>query len=443
MKILFATYSYNVQGGIEVWLDTLTRFLSANGWDVTTALARGSRFNIPERYRAQWPEHRYVELDGLTGTNEGRIRAVTRAVEDERPDIVVAVTLGHALAAVGRMKGRGFPVRLVMPVHATNTQVLEEAMAFAPVLDRCVGVNALHVEALIHHGFSRERTATVVNGATPPRAVAPRVREPGSTLRILFAGRVHDETKRVFDLPEISRELQRRGVPFTFTVAGDGPDLPQLRDRLDAGFLGWVDQDRLRNEVLPQHDVLLVTSPPLGEAGPPLVALEAMSAGTVPVTSEFVGVHAPGSIRDGETALLFDCGNASQAAERLEALYRDDALWKRLSDASRARAAAFTLDESLRKWDAVLRSVGDDAPLRPAIDVAFPLSERDRESGRLEKVGLPPVTIDAFRRLARRFPQFDDAWGEWPGTLAPASDRFTIDELAALDRHLAKSSVLA
>jgi glycosyltransferase involved in cell wall biosynthesis len=453
MKILFATYSHNVHGGIEIWLDGLARFLEEREWDVTIALAKGVRYNRPERYRAEWPGHHFVEIDGRTGTNEGRIRAATHVIEEIRPDVIVPVTLGHALAAAGRLKVRGSPVRLVLPIHATSSEILREALAFAPVLDRCIGVNPLHAEALVQNGFPQDRTATVINGATPPRTAVTRAREPGSLMPILFAGRVHDPTKRVFDLPVIAAELLRRGVPFTFTIAGDGPDLGGLRAKVEAGglnqrfeFLGWVEQDRLRDEIMPQHDVMLITSAILGEAAPPLVALEAMAAGCVPVSSEFVGVHAPGSIRDRDTALLFECGNVDAAASRIEELFRDHALWQRLSDNSLRRARLFTLHQSQEKWDAALRTVVAEPPLKPPASANFPFSARDRKAGRLDAGGLPPAITEVIRRLTRRFPSFDDGWGEWPGTVVPESmpvKQFDAEELGRIDRQLAKSSVLA
>ncbi len=446
-SILFLTYSHNTWGGIEIWLDGLARSLAEHRWNVTIGLARGVQHNRPAAYREQWPGHQFVEIDGRTGTNEGRILAIMRMVKRLEPDVVVAVTLGHALAAVGRMKQHGSKVRLVLPLHATHPVPLREAMAFEPVLDRCVGVNPLHAEALARHGFPRERLATVINGATPPRSSRSRLRAPGTPLRLLWAGRLDQVTKRIFDLVPLSLALLRRGVSFHLTVAGDGPDATELRRRVtEAGLadrvelVGRVEHERLREEILPDHDVLLITSPVIGEAGPPLIALEAMAAGTVPVSSEFIGVHAPGSIREGETALLFECEDVEGAASRVADLFTDAALWKRLSDGCRERAQNFTLDASLRGWEETLRVVATAPPLTVSRHARFPLAARDRASGRLEASALPPAAIDALRRLMRRFPRFSDGWGEWPGNVTPGCfvDReFTHEELAAVDRELA------
>ncbi|GEM_PF-1236398 len=447
MKILFVTYSHNILGGIEVWLDTLATHLTAKGWQATIALARGSRFNDPERFRRQWPGHRYVEIDGRTGTNEGRMLAVTRVIERLEPNVVVAVSLAHALAATGRLKLNRFPVKLVMPIHATSWQAFEEALSFSSVLDRCIGVNPLHAEWLARSGFPKSQLGTVINGARTFQVARRQERAASEPIRLLFVGRIHDESKRVFDLPAIATELRARGIPFRLTVAGDGPDADQLRQRLNAEFLGWVEQAELQLDVLPRHDIILITSPLLGEAGPPLVALEALAAGTVPVISDFIGVRAPGSIRDRETALLFECGNTTQAARRIEELYSDPALWQRLSDAGRETAREFSLDHSLECWNEQLTEVAEQPPLMP-MEGTFPLAKVE-PSGRLDRGGLPPTVTDFLRRTLRRYPSFPNGWEEWPGTIAPPTQPTTeqLAQLKLLDHQIAESrqnsSVLA
>lgn len=445
MRALFLSYSHNTLGGIEVWLDGLARFLRGRGHEVVIGLARGERFNTPARFRETWPGHDYVEIDGRTGTHEGRIRAVTRTVSRVAPDVLIPVTIGHALPAAGRLKASGRKLRVVLPLHATHPMLLREALAFAPVLDCCVGVNPLHAEALAQYGFPRERLATVINGAEPPSRDVVRNRQPGEPLRILFAGRLDEPTKRIFDLVPLAAALDRMGIPFSVTVAGDGPDAAELRRRVDEAnlaerfaFLGRVDHVTLRDSIYAQHDVLIILSPPLGEAGPPLVALEAMASGTVVVSSEFVGVHAPGSIEEGRTALLFPPGDVERAAARIAELWTDTELWRRLSDAAKERAREYTLARSWQNWETVLLRTAAAPPHVP--DRPFPFETPDRTSGTLDRLPLPAGMIDRLRFALRRFPSFPNGWGEWPGTITPPGfpvPEIDVEELARLDRSLA------
>ncbi len=50
-------------------------------------------------------------------------------------------------------------------------------------------------------------------------------------LRAIYAGRFRHEQKGVFDLPEIDRALQAKGVAVAWTMVGAGPDEDELRRR--------------------------------------------------------------------------------------------------------------------------------------------------------------------------------------------------------------------
>ena len=60
---------------------------------------------------------------------------------------------------------------------------------------------------------------------------------------------------------------------------------------------------------------------------------------------------------------------------------------------------------------------------------------RRTRSGRLDR--LPWGLAEHLRRTLRRYPDFDDGWGEWPGTLSgvsPEQEQATLAELYRLDR---------
>src|SRR5437764_524401 len=101
-RLLFCIYSHNTWGGIESWLHELALGLQARGWDVVLALARGSVFNRPEAAAQAYPGLRIVDIDGRTGTSEGRLRAVNRILATVQPDLVVPVGLGDVVPAVAR-----------------------------------------------------------------------------------------------------------------------------------------------------------------------------------------------------------------------------------------------------------------------------------------------------------------------------------------------------
>jgi len=123
----------------------------------------------------------------------------------------------------------------------------------------------------------------------PMPAQPRREREPNEQLRILFLGRIIRAQKRVHLFPEILAELKRSGIPFEWTIAGDGPDQEWLRQQLPSGgrdqavsFTGKVAYAEVPG-LLAEHDVFLLTS---DYEGLPLALLEAMAFGLVPVVSD-------------------------------------------------------------------------------------------------------------------------------------------------------------
>jgi glycosyltransferase involved in cell wall biosynthesis len=113
------------------------------------------------------------------------------------------------------------------------------------------------------------------------------VRRPeDGPLRAVYAGRFEQGQKGVFDLPEIDRALQARGVSVAWTVAGAGPDEDELRTRwaFNPG-VRWMGP--LRNAALldlyAHQDVFVL---PTRFEGFPVALIEAMAAGLAAIVSD-------------------------------------------------------------------------------------------------------------------------------------------------------------
>jgi len=137
--------------------------------------------------------------------------------------------------------------------------------------------------------FPKFEAELYANYATADNIWETTCDDDAATLRLLFVGRVVRE-KGVFELFAALEKLLPAGKKISLTIAGDGPDLAELKklnERLPPGaihFLGFVTGVNL--ETAYQHaDVLLL---PSYHEGFPYVVIEAMRAG-LPIISTSSG----------------------------------------------------------------------------------------------------------------------------------------------------------
>ncbi|NIR61763.1 MAG: glycosyltransferase family 4 protein [Gammaproteobacteria bacterium] len=176
----------------------------------------------------------------------------------------------------------------------------------------------------------------------PPRAAAE---DPPAEFEILTVGSLIPR-KRVEDILSALAVLRGR-VPARLTVVGDGAGRERLR-RLTRE-LGVSDLVRFAGAVAPDEvggylagaDALVLAS---ASEGRPNVVVEALAAAVPVVATRIDGVEE--MIRDGETGLLFEVGDTRALAERLERLFEDPPLRRRLAEAGRG----FVLEHEL-DWD--------------------------------------------------------------------------------------------
>lgn len=420
-SILFCIYSHNAWGGIESWLKEMLRAFDSGGWDVSLAVAKGKRHNAVEPFRKAFGTRETDAIDGRTGTHEGRIAAALGVLGRRRPTVVVPLGLAHVARAVGRMKRIGDAPRLVLPVHALSTRAIAEAFDLECITDLCVGVNGLFERVLRSEGYARP-VRTIENGAPQPLARPNSIRARSEPLRIVYVGRFEQDTKRVLDVVELAAELMRRGTPYRLKMIGDGPARglveARIRERCVGDYveiLGYIHRERLLEEFLPAAELLVL--PSATEAGP-LVPLEAMSRGVVPLVASFRGLEDLWWFKAGETAQSFPCGGLSSAADAVDAFDVDR---ERLGEMSRA---GLTLVGN-RPWESCgrewVRAVEEtlEGPVASGGGGCAPSTPR-AGAGRLEALGLPSGVAEFVRRALRRYPDFEDGWGEWPGTLAEA-----------------------
>lgn len=429
-RILFITQTAHPWGGVETWLEGLTAGL-ARDHEVILGLVRGARFHDPDRYRAarrrQLPS---IEISSLTGTPEGRRRALAEAIDSTGADVLVPVNIADVLEVVRRKKEHGSLIRLFYPLHALLADYLGDVRSYSGVIDLALVTNRLAERALINiSGMEHERVDYVWYGVPPPLR-APTFNCSGP-LRLVFCGRFQQELKRVRDLVPLCAELDRRGIAYSLDIAGDGEEDPFLRSALSQNpnvhFLGLLSRERLYEMVYPGAHAMLILS--ASETGP-IVAWEAMIHGATLVTTAYRGLRAEGRIVNEANALIAEVGDVPALAGAVQRLSGDRALLERLRrSAFENMSEACDFEQSLANW----RRAFEHGLLIPAA-TAVSDERRGKAAGRLDRI-LGASLAETIRAVAGRGMIHDDPGAEWPHTLGHAEDASAIDAaVVALDR---------
>ncbi|WP_309382615.1 glycosyltransferase family 4 protein [Cerasicoccus frondis] len=174
-------------------------------------------------------------------------------------------------------------------IHAADDGNASSMLKYHAHWDACVAVSqgALDMVYAKCPDLS-PRTELILNGVRIPLSI--RDRKPGP-LRILLAGRIVQQQKRMLDLPEILALLkQEKNVDVT--VAGVGSELENLRTqiaqkapRVRVNFTGKLSQSALLQQ-MEQMDAMLLLS---DYEGTPMALMEAMARGCIPISSRGCG----------------------------------------------------------------------------------------------------------------------------------------------------------
>jgi len=412
-SVMFVAPSAYVLSGLATWLDYMEPGLAGLGWDVTIGLVEGPRHHRPETYIAGHAHRNWYPISCKSGTQEGRLRAVEKAISVVKPDIVATVNMPDAILGAARSRDQGRPeLKVAMTVHGIQPDLYEDISAYGDLLDRVFCTNRLACKlAEVMGKMDAGRISHVPCGVEFDTPVART--EPDGCLKIAYVGRLEQDQKQIFDLPPIVEALEATGVPYELLIAGNGPDEKQLRaefgSRVDDGritFLGFISPQQLQRQVLAEVDVLLLTSS--WETGP-IVIWEAMAKGVAVVSSNYIGSGLESALHDNDNALMFPVGDAVQAAVQLQRLWCEPGLIARLrQSAYRLIEERYTIAVSVANWDRHLKTVLE----QPAL-ASLPRIGTQPASGRLDRL-LGGSKAESLRSLLGSTGPDGGAGGEWP-----------------------------
>lgn len=356
-------------GGCQTFLEHLAPALQRRGHQVDVLTEPGPEQAVADRLRRAgvrvlqkvWPRRFLPEERG---------RRLAEWCGRERVDVYV-VSLSRDVGWLA-LPHLDHAIRTAAVVQADVPAFYEPLTYYAAFVDRAVGVSReTHRKIAALCGVPESRSVRIPYGVNrlPETRLAERQRlsHDSRPLEIAYIGRLVQCQKRVLDLVPIVRELAGRSLPFAMHLIGSGEDAARLREALaSAGvgqhvrWWGWLPPEDV-SLCLKQFDALVL---PSDFEGLPLVLLEAMAHGVVPVATRIASGNTE-LVRDGENGFLADVGDSSAFADRLEQLHRDPALLTRLRHAAWSTSADYSVERMAAAYEACFTSCADRAP-RPA-----------------------------------------------------------------------------
>jgi len=371
MRILVVNKFFWPKGGSErVMFDLLEGYEAAGHETVHFSMRSVHNRESP------WSRHFVSEVGWERGSPAERLRAaarviwsreardaIRRLVREARPDVAHLHNFHHQLSPsiVDALREEGVPCvhtlhdyKVVCPNYLLFTEgaVCERCRGgrfHHAVIHRCVrdavapslvaalemtvqrvrGTLAKGIRAFVspsrflagkleEFGWPADRVRVVPNGLDPTRFTTSEAVGSG----FLYAGRLSREK----GLPTLLAAAER--VPAAkLVVAGTGPAEDEVRRAASTRveLAGHLDRHELLARIRGARAVVL---PSEWYENAPLAALEALASGVPVVASRIGGI--PEMVRDGETGLLFEPGDAEGLADRLRRLDGDPDLAVRL-----------------------------------------------------------------------------------------------------------------
>ena len=154
-------------------------------------------------------------------------------------------------------------------------------------------------------------------GVAEPKSMLAGTRVPQEPIEILSVGRLHVVKDHAFLLQACAR-MVKLGIPFTCSIAGDGPERQALERLIrDLGLsdyvklLRHVEHERL-GPLYDKADVVVLTS---RSEGIPIVLMEAMARGRIVLAPAITGI--PELVIPGKTGFLYESGSIEDFMNQL------------------------------------------------------------------------------------------------------------------------------
>ena len=358
MKVLMANKYFYLKGGAENSFFETANLLKKKGHQVSFFSMKGER-NLPSEYEEYFiPEVRYesgafsnrIAAAGRMLYSFSARRNIEKLMRKEKPDIAHLNNIYHQISPSILHSLKKFKVPVVMTLRDYKVvcasysmvaggkicEACKDGKYYQTFLKACVKDSRLKsllntLEMYLHHHVLNLYGLVDVF-ISPSAFLKQKVVEMGFRGRVVHLPNfttlddyepVYEYEPSVIYFGRISKEKGIatliegvRGTPVQLKIVGEGPLKETLSRSLkpedNVKFLGYKTGDDLRNEIKKSMCVML---PSEWYENNPRTVLEAFAFGKPAIGSRVGGI--PELVRDNETGLTYEMGNAADLKEKL------------------------------------------------------------------------------------------------------------------------------
>jgi glycosyltransferase involved in cell wall biosynthesis len=327
MRIALVTYALQV-GGVETFIKLLADYFQEQGHevDLIETLTKG-------RWSQTFEDEGYRVIGILPDPVYSRIHHVNRIANVlSKYDAVILNDAPLAQAVLGLLPEKTIAIPVL---HMFLTSMVRNAAANSNNWDALSAVSPAVKNSAIQFGVDGKRIFCIPNGikVSDQWPKSGQDSSQGDPLHVVYIGAINHAQKGVLYLPGTMKDALTRGAMIHFEVIGAGVDMEELLKgfRRDCPGADIKIHGSLPNheamEILSRSDVLIM---PSHFEGLPLVLLEAMARGVVPVVTRLKGCL-DFVVESGINGYLVEPGYEKGFGEFLSGLYKDRRTLKSLS----------------------------------------------------------------------------------------------------------------
>ncbi|HUG10154.1 MAG TPA: glycosyltransferase family 4 protein [Opitutaceae bacterium] len=342
--------------GVNVFTTRLFRELRARGWETTIVITNPTA--APAELAPVPDDLNIVRLPPTPNRAIRHRQALLRDALTERAPCVYLPNYDFDTAGVLPTLPRSVVVAGV--VHSDEEVYYDFIRDLGAWMDGVVAVStSIETEIAARLPGVKDRLTRIAYGV--PVRDRPPAKPQTPPLRVVFAGRLSKRQKRTNDLADVIAAVHKSGASVMFDIAGDGPDRGEFEKRAAASIAAGT--TRMHGAISPeatarlfdQSHVLILTSE---FEGLPVVMLEAMEAGCVPLVTR-IRSGVGDLVEDGRNGILFPIGDVASAADALRQLATGALPLETMAAAARARleSSEFTIARATDRYSALFESM--------------------------------------------------------------------------------------